>query len=257
MAVEPFNGVSNDTFGSMEHAAMLAKSRILAIGKGANTELIKKFRDLTEKSHPRICYLPTASGDHPDLISWWTQLGHELDFDAQVQKMFISTFDQSESFEDVLLSMDAIYVGGGNTVNMLAIWHAHGIDQILIEAMQRDILLGGGSAGGICWFEGGLTDSRPKILTPMTALGWLKGSFAPHYLTEPGRREYFHRYIVNGSLPDGYGCDETVGLYFEGGKFTAAYGSAPDAKAFFVRKTDDGIEETPIPVTTIDATSPH
>jgi peptidase E len=144
--------------------------------------------------------------------------------------------------------MDAIYVGGGNTVNMLAVWEVQGIVDILRQAMAQDILLGGGSAGGICWFEGGLTDSRPKILTPMKAMGWLKGSFAPHYLSEPGRREYFHRYIREGALTDGYGCDEPVGLFFEDGELVRAYGSEPDAKAFYVERTEDGIQETPIPV---------
>lgn len=226
----------------------MSHGRILAIGRGANPVLIRKFSELTGKTNPRICFLPTASGDHPEIIAWWLALGKELGFEAVVQKLFISTFDQPESFEDVLLQMDAIYVGGGNTVNMLAIWREHGIDHILHKAMSQGILLGGGSAGGICWFEGGLTDSRPKVLTPMPALGWLKGSYAPHYLTEPGRRDFFHRYIMDGSLHDGYGCDETVGLLFENRVLTGAYGSTPDAQAFYVRKHGDEIQETPIDV---------
>lgn len=232
----------------MNDSTYISEGRILAIGKGANEAMIGHFRNLTGKSHPRICYLPTASGDHPDLINWWLSLGPQLGFDAQVQKLFISTFDQEQSFEDVLLNMDAIYVGGGNTINMLAIWREHGIDEILRKALQQGILLGGGSAGGICWFESGLTDSRPKILTAMTAMGWLHGSYAPHYLSEPGRRAWFHRYILEGALPDGYGCDEPVGLYFENGKFTTAFGSVPDAKAFSVKKHGNEIEETPLNV---------
>lgn len=229
-------------------ATKTTKGRILAIGKGANETIIRKFRDLTGKEKPRICYLPTASGDHPDLINWWNGLGDKLHFEPVVQKLFISTFDQDKDFEEVLMQMDAIYVGGGNTVNMLAIWRAHGIDNILWKALQSDILLGGGSAGGICWFEGGLTDSRPKILTSMTALGWLEGTFAPHYLSEPGRREYYHKYILNGELADGYGCDNSVGLYFENGAFTAAFGSEADAKAYRVFRSGDQVEETPISV---------
>lgn len=223
-------------------------SRIFAIGRGANPILIRKFVELTGKENPRICYLPTASGDSAEMITWWNNLGSELHFEPHIQKLFISTFDQAYGFEDVLLQMDAIYVGGGNTVNMLAIWREHGIDQILKQAAAQGILLGGGSAGGICWFEGGLTDSRPKILTPMRALGWLKGSFAPHYLSEPGRRKYFHQYILEGSLSDGYGCDDTVGLYFESGQFIKAFGSTTDAKAFHVRKHGDGIHEEGIEV---------
>jgi len=222
--------------------------RIFAIGRGANPVLIRRFAELTGKRNPRICFLPTASGDHPDIMAWWLDLGKEIGFEPVVQKLFISTFDQARSFEEVLMDMDAIYVGGGNTVNMLAIWREHGIDHILKNALSQGILLGGGSAGGICWFEGGLTDSRPKILTPMRALGWLEGSYAPHYLTEPGRREYFHRYILDGSLTDGYGCDETVGLLFENGKFVSAHGSVQDAQAFYVEKHGNEIGETAIPV---------
>ncbi len=232
----------------MDESSKSAQGRIFAIGRGANPILIRKFCELTGKDHPRICYLPTASGDPTEMITWWNALSIELNFEAHVQKLFISSFDQSYDFDELLLSMDAIYVGGGNTVNMLAIWREHGIDQILRQAMTQGILLGGGSAGGICWFQGGLTDSRPKILTPMSALGWIEGSFAPHYLSEPGRRAYFHQYILDGSLVDGYGCDDTVGLYFENGKLIKAYGSAQDAKAFFVRKVAGQIQETPIEV---------
>lgn len=228
-----------------------ATSRILAIGRGANTPLIRKFCDLTGKSRPRICYLPTATGDSAEMIAWWQNLGKELDFEAYVQKLFISTFDQAYGFDAILLDMDAIYVGGGNTLNMLAIWREHGIDQILKEAAEKGILLGGGSAGGICWFESGLTDSRPTILTPMKAMGWLKGSFAPHYLSEPGRRKYFHQYMLDGSLSDGYGCDDTVGLYFENGELTKAYGSVEDAKAFRVEKRNGAIHESAIEVESV------
>lgn len=222
--------------------------RIFAIGRGANTVLIRKFSELTGKKRPRICYLPTASGDSAEMITWWNTLGADLGFEPFVQKLFISSFEQKQDFHEVLLEMDAIYVGGGNTVNMLAIWREHGIDNILKEALNKGILLGGGSAGGICWFENGLTDSRPKILSPMSAMGWLQGSFAPHYLGEPGRREYFHRYILEGSLSDGYGCDDHVGLLFQNGNFMHAYGSVPDAKAFYVQRQIDRIHETPIEV---------
>jgi peptidase E len=223
-------------------------SRIFAIGRGANPVLIRKFCELTGKERPRVCYLPTASGDSAEMVAWWHALSAELQFEAHVQRLFISTFDQKYDFADLLLAMDAIYIGGGNTVNMLAIWREHGIDTILKTALEQGMLLGGGSAGGICWFQGGLTDSRPKILTPMPALGWLKGSYAPHYLSEPGRRNYFHKYILEGSLPDGYGCDDTAGLYFEDGEFVQAYGSVDGAEAFRVEKIQGEIKETPLEV---------
>lgn len=224
------------------------KGTILAAGRGLNPILIRYFSSLTGKSDPTICLLPTASGDHPQWIENWHNLGKELGFEPVVQPMFISSFDQHKEFRDVLLSADGIYVGGGNTLNMLAIWRVHGIIDILREAWHAGIPLGGGSAGGICWFESGLTDSRPKELTAMPAMGWLKGSFAPHYLTEPGRREYYHRYILSGELHNGYGCDETVGLQFNGTDFVKAVGSVRDAQVFEVRSLNGTIEETQIPV---------
>ena len=217
--------------------------RIFAIGRGANETLIQYFVRLTGKDRPKVCHLPTATGDCRDRVEWWHGLGEKLGVEPYVQKLFISSFSQHERFEDVLLDMDAIYIGGGNTLNMLAVWKVQGVDVILRRAWELGIVLGGGSAGGICWFEDGLTDSRPQELTAMPALGWLKGSFAPHYLTEPGRREYFHRYIRAGLLSDGYGVDEPVGLLFEGTELVRAVGSTPDAQAFHVRKVDDQIVE--------------
>jgi peptidase E len=131
---------------------------------------------------------------------------------------------------------------------MLAIWRAQGIDTILREAYENGILLGGGSAGGICWFENGLTDSRPVELTAMDALGWLKGSFAPHYLSEPGRREYYHKYIQSGELSAGYGVDEPVGLLFENEELVRSVGSSEHSEGFWVERKGDKIEETALEI---------
>ena len=210
--------------------------------------VIRHFVELTGKENPKICLLPTASGDDKRWIKVWHELGEKFGFESYDQPMFISSFDQDKTFEEVLLNMDAIYVSGGNTLAMLAVWRVHGVDRILKTAYESGILLGGGSAGGICWFENGLTDSRPVELTPMSALGWLKGSFAPHYLSEPGRREYFHKYILSGDLDDGYAADEPVGLLFENEEFVGAVGSSTEAEAFKVELVDDHIVETPIPV---------
>ncbi len=224
------------------------KRRILAIGRGMNPIVIRYFAKLTGKQRPRICLLPTASGDDPKWIRVWHDLGDKFGFEAFDQPLFISTFDHKKTFEEVLLSMDAIYVAGGNTVNMLAIWRAQGIDKILREAYERGILLGGGSAGGICWFDNGLTDSRPVELTAMEALGWLKGSFAPHYLSEPGRREYYHKYIRSGALSAGYGVDEPVGLLFENEELVKAVGSSRDAKGYWVERTGDKVVESDLEI---------
>ena len=222
--------------------------RFFAIVKGINPMLIRNFVKLTGKERPRICLLPTATADDPKLIHVWHGFGEKFGFDAFDQPMFISSFDQKKTFEEVLLSMDAIYVSGGNTVNMLAVWKVQGIDVILREAYEKGTLLGGGSAGGICWFENGLTDSRPIELTAMSAMGWLKGGFSPHFLSEPGRREYCHKYMRSGELSAGYGIDEPVGLLFENEVFVKAVGSAKDAEGFWIEQKGDEIVETPLDI---------
>jgi len=222
--------------------------RIFAMGQGINPMLIRHFVKLTGRKNPRICLLPTATADDPKLISVWHGFGHKFGFEAFDQPMFISSFEQKKTFKEVLLSMDAIYVSGGNTMNMLAIWKVQGIDVILREAYEKGILLGGGSAGGICWFEDGLTDSRPIELTAMKAMGWLKGGFSPHYLSEPGRRDYCHKYVRLGELSDGYGIDEPVGLLFENEVLVKAVGSTRDAEGFLVELKGDEVVETPLDI---------
>ncbi len=222
--------------------------RIIAIGQGINPAIIRHFVKLTGVERPRICLLPTATADDPKVIHIWHGFGQKFDFDAFVQPMFISSFDQKKTFEEVLLGMDAIYVSGGNTINMLAVWKAQGVDMILRKAYEKGVLLGGGSAGGICWFENGLTDSRPVELTAMRALGWLKGSFTPHFLSEPGRRNYCHKYILSGEMSSGYAIDEPVGILFENEVYVNAVGSKPDAEGFWVERRGDEVVESPIEI---------
>ena len=102
--------------------------RILAIGRGLNRTIIRHFVELTGKAEPKICLIPTASADDPKLINLWHEIGHNYGFDSYALPLFISSFDHDRSFESILGDMDAIYVGGGNTVNMLAVWQAQGID---------------------------------------------------------------------------------------------------------------------------------
>lgn len=222
--------------------------RIFAIGAGIVPALIRHFVKLTGKERPRICLLPTATADDPKLIRVWHGFGEKFDFEAFDQPMFISSFDQKQTFEEVLLSMDAIYVSGGNTVNMLAVWKVQGVDVILREAYERGILLGGGSAGGICWFENGLTDSRPIELTAMPAMGWLKGSFTPHLLSEPGRRVYCHKYVMSGELSAGYAIDEPVGILFENEVLVKSVGCTPDAQGFWVEHKGNEVVESPLDI---------
>ena len=132
-----------------------------------------------------------------------------------MQESFIESVTQKQSWAEVLLSVDGIVASGGNTLNQQAIWAAQGIDIVLRQAWDRGIVLGGASAGSLCWFDEGTTDSRPKELSIVKCLGFLKGSHSPHYDQEPGRRPLYHKLIASGEMQPGYACDNDAGLYFE------------------------------------------
>jgi dipeptidase E len=216
---------------------------IFVTGGSSDDSMMKFFISLTGKENPRICLLPTASADRDSGIIRWFERADGLGFQPFVQRMFISSYRQDQTFEEVLLSMDAIWVSGGNTLNMIAIWKAQGVDQILKKAWEQGIVLGGGSAGSICWFEQGSTDSRPVALSAMDALGFLKGSHCPHYYTEGPRRDSYHEMILDGRLMAGYALDDRVGLLFEGQELKKVVASREGSKGFHVSKVGGKIVE--------------
>jgi len=191
---------------------------IFPYGGGQNKLFIKEIIKLTGKERPKICYLPTASGDSERSIIRWYDLVHDLPVEPSVQRVWISSYRQKESFEEVLLSMDAILVGGGNTLNMIAIWKAQGIDIVLKKALEKGIVLAGGSAGSLCWFDNGTTDSRPKELSVVEGLGFLPFSHSPHYDSEEYRRPLYQKNIKNGIFKAGYAMDNYSGIIFKNGK---------------------------------------
>jgi dipeptidase E len=222
--------------------------KILITGGALNSKIINYARILTGKSKPRMCFLPTASADDARTAVYWYRMCAGLEVVPFVQNMFISSYSMKEGWDEILLSMDGIIVGGGNTLNMLAIWHAQGIDMVLKEAWDRGILLGGGSAGSLCWFEEGTTDSRPKNLTRIECLGFLKGSHSPHYDGEPERRPTYQNLIKTGVLKPGYAVDNHAAIYFEGNKVKNVVATDNKSKAYYVDRSEGEIRETPLPV---------
>ena len=134
-------------------------------------------------------------------------------------------------------------VSGGNTLNQQAIWRAQGIDVVLRQAWDRGIVLGGASAGSLCWFEEGTTDSRPKELTKVECLGFLRGSHSPHYDAEPGRRPLYERLIGSGEMKPGYACDNNAGIYFEDNEVRRVVATRPGAKVYYVSLVSGRIAE--------------
>ncbi len=208
--------------------------KILIAGGGFGTAFIRYMAALTGKPRPRICYLPTASADSPQGTLTFYQNCAPLAVEPHVQNSFIASTRQDKDWDEVLLSMDAIVCSGGNTLNQQAIWKAQGIDAVLRTAWERGIVLGGASAGSLCWFEEGTTDSRPKALSIVKCLGFLPGSHSPHYDAEPGRRPLYQRLIASGEMKPGYACDNDAGLYFEGTAVKRVVATRAAAKVYHV-----------------------
>ncbi|HET9830400.1 MAG TPA: peptidase E [Vicinamibacterales bacterium] len=221
-----------------------ATRKILIAGGGfVSAPFIRYLAQLTGKPRPRVCYLPTAVGDRPDAAINFYNACATLEVTPLVQASFIASTEQRESWDEVLLSMDAIVASGGNTLNQQAIWRAQGIDVVLRQAWERGIVLGGSSAGSLCWFEEGTTDSRPKELSVVQCLGFLAGSHCPHYNSEPGRRPLYQSLILNGRLKAGYACDDDAGLYFENDRVARVVCTREGAKVYHVSMVDGAIVE--------------
>jgi peptidase E len=213
---------------------------IVGLGGGGETEeqtrrLNEYVLGLTGKERPRVLFVPTASKEDLD----YTVYVYER-FARRAEVSHLFTFPwPPENLREVILSQDAINVGGGNTANMLAIWKVHGIDELMREAWQNGILLFGASAGMICWFEHGITDSFGPQLEGMECLGFLAGSACPHYDGEEQRRPRY-RELVDSGFPEGVAADDGVGLHYVGTELSEIVTCRPGATAY--RVTRDGEE---------------
>lgn len=169
--------------------------------------------ELSGKTRPNLCVLNTAIGDDPNVyLRIYDRLASTQ---ARVRHLALFPMPNVTDPEDLLMSQDIIFVGGGSVANMCAVWRVHGIDEILRKAWHAGIVLAGSSAGGICWFEGGTTDSFGVKLRPFTdGLAILAGSFCPHYNSEPERRPLYRRLVAEGALPGGVACDDGVAGHY-------------------------------------------
>ncbi|HAA12471.1 MAG TPA: peptidase E [Cytophagales bacterium] len=219
---------------------------LFVYGGQVTREFIQYTADLTGKEKPKICFLPTANGDNPYYINYWYELCAGLEVVPSVMEVWINSPYQSQSWEEILTSVDAIIVGGGNTLNMLAIWQAQEIDQALEKAYEKGIVLAGGSAGSLCWFEGGTTDSRPQELSIVEGLAYLPYSHCPHYTSEESRRPLYHENILSGALSPGYACDDRAGLVFVNDRLSHGMTLDENQHSYFVTVKDGEIVEEEI-----------
>jgi dipeptidase E len=193
---------------------------------------------LTRKERPRVLFVPTATAESRDYVV------HA--FDAFAERADVTHLDffpwPPHELRDFVLGHDLVYVGGGNTANMLAIWREHGMDEIVREAWHAGVVLAGVSAGMICWFEGGVTDSFGPQLEAMECLGLIPGSACPHYDGEELRRPRYHE-LVAGGFPGGWAADDGVALHFEGWELREAVTALPGKAAYRVELRENGVVE--------------
>jgi peptidase E len=217
---------------------------IVAIGGGEFDGLLDGFiLSLAGTSRPRVCFIPTAGGDRDSAI-----VDFEAAFGDRTETSYLPLFRRSgRDLSAQLLEQDVILVGGGNTENMLAVWRVHGLDRALRTAWEAGVVLCGMSAGSLCWFETGTTDSFGPSLERLSAgLGFLPGSNCPHYDAEPSRRPTYHRLIAAG-MPAGYAADDWAALHFVGTELREAVAARPGAHAYRVELQDGEVVETTLP----------
>jgi peptidase E len=204
---------------------------------------------LTGRADPRVGMLLTAVGDDPAVVA--QALAWFEGTRAEVGHVALFPMPNVADPEDFLLSRDLIFVGGGSVANMLAVWRVHGLDNILLAAWQAGVVLAGVSAGAICWFEGGTTDSFGPDLRPFTdGLGFLAGSYCPHYDSEPGRRPLFTSLVAAGVLPAGIACDDGAGAHFVDDELEAVVTDLPGAAGYLVEPDGaGGFTHTTLPTT--------
>jgi dipeptidase E len=190
---------------------------VLAMGGGALLDRNSRIEDfmlgLARSDRPRVCFLPTAGGEKPEFIVRF----YEAFTARDCVPSHLTLFGMPEEPAAHIAQQDVIYVGGGNTANMLAIWRVHGVDRALREAWERGAVVGGMSAGANCWFEDSVTDSFGPVTRALGGgLGLLAGSFCPHYDGEPERRPTYTRLVRERVLAPGYAADDDAAFHFEG-----------------------------------------
>jgi len=204
---------------------------------------------LTDAERPRVCFLPTASGDADHYVVRFYRR-----FSASCDASHVSLFRRDQGTGGVeddlathLLAQDLIYVGGGNVISMLGAWRAHGLDDVLRKAWRKGIVLCGPSAGSLCWFDEALSafHGAPRSVH---GLGMLPYSNCVHYDAEPARRAEYHRFVGDGMRP-GFAADDGVALHFRRTRLKRAVSSRPGGCAYRVEHTGDGVVETPLEVT--------
>src|SRR6266536_1311604 len=209
----------------------MAERHIVAVGDGGVSDaVLDEILALARRQPPRFLYVGTASAEYPwHALSLYDRLRGK----AAVSHLEFFPWPPAD-LRELALAQDVIFVGGGNTANMLAIWRVHGVDAILREAWEQGIVLAGVSAGAICWFEAGVTDSfGPQLEGLRDGLGFLPGSACPHYDGEERRRPVYRRLVAQG-FPPGIALEDLVAAHFVGTELAEVVAARPGGRAYRV-----------------------
>jgi len=215
---------------------------IIALGgasfRGTDRILERYILAQSKKEKPSVLFIPTASGDAAAYIADFYDAFSQ--FSCTPAHLSLFTIPKGLDLETYILSFDVIFVGGGNTRNLLCLWQLWGVDLILRKAWEKGIILAGSSAGSLCWFRAGITDSFPEGLMVLPCMGFLPLSNCPHYNDEAGRRPVYHAAMVAGKIGTGIAQDQYVGLHFRGEELYKVVSSKQDQNAYHV-SYDGGI----------------
>lgn len=215
-----------------------------------NPRLDRYILSASGVAKPKACFLATASGDAQTYIDKFYGAFSTLDCTPTHLSLFKP---EPGDLREQVLEQDVIYVGGGNTRNLLVLWREWELDRILREAWESGVVLAGISAGSICWFEQGLSDSvSAGELRPLACLGFLPGSNCPHYDGEPQRRPVYTNFVAEGIIHAGYAADDSAALHFIGTRPAKAVCSRPSAKVYRVYRDNGQVAETALEMTVLD-----
>ena len=230
---------------------MAISQQIIALGGGGfsmeseNLALDRYILSQTNKSSPKVCFVPTASGDSDNYIRRFYESFTSLDCRPRHLALFQRL--PGEGLESFVLDHDVVYAGGGSTRNLLAVWRDWELDRIFQTALRRGVILAGLSAGSICWFEQGVTDSMSPFgsdrMASLDCLGFLAGSNCPHYDGEANRRPEYHRLLLEGEICAGWAADDGVALHFVDGSLQSVVSSREAAYAYRVERRESEVHE--------------
>jgi dipeptidase E len=225
--------------------------QIIAMGGGGfsmepeNPLLDQYILNASQLEKPKVCFVPTASGDSAGYVERFYAAFKNLECEPSHLSLF-NPHTWTDDLEPFLAQQNVLYFGGGNTKNALVLWREWNLEPLLRTALERGAVLAGLSAGAICWFEQGSTDSVGRELGVLPCLGWLKGSMTPHYDGEAERRPKLHQFVLEGQIQNGFAADDGAALHFVNEKLEHVVSSRPTARAYKVELQADAVLETPL-----------